>query len=413
MWRKNTKTYNLWLSVAVMALANSSIYGIIYMRNSYYNIMRDTLRLTHVEMGNIWTVYGVVSMFSYLAGGWIADTFPLKKMIKISLIGVIGSAAVLWTKPSYEVMLLIYALFAVFAILTYYPVSMKIISYIGKEAGEGKVFGTYWTLVFVVNICVSTIGIHFVNQFQNNHEKAYSTMILVYEVILVIALVLFQRFFRLDFQAEKSQRETVYRQFQILKDKKIILISLIVFLNYIVISSFSYLTPYMLDVLKLSQSDVLLVNMIKGEILGAIVTFTIGIITDKLHSAIKVIGYASAIGAVLLVNVCLMKNNLLLSIMFIILMTVLFTGSKSVTMVTVSESKISMKNSGTAIGVISFLGYCPDAFYYIFAGRILERYGQFGYTILFAVSSVIAILCCICCCVLYKINQKEGGVKER
>lgn len=411
MLEQNKESKNAYLSVVTLALINSGIFGIIYLRTGYYNVVQNAMGLSHIQMGNVWTVYGVISAFSYLLGGFLADRYDSKKLVLLSAVGIVISGAVFWTMPSYNILLVVYAMYAFFAIFTYYPTSVKIISELGKVIGQGKVFGLYWALIYSSNIFASIAGIKVVSAFEGDDVRVIRCVVIIYECIIIVALVLFAYFFKFTSNQVKSEKRKILKEtVLIMKNTKICAISLIVFFNYLVVSSFSYFTPFFRDVLGMSQESVLVINIIKGDVLGTVITLSIGIITDKIGSAVKLIGITSLSGAVMLVLLtvgCIAKLPWLICVCIAILITLLINGAKSVTMVCVSEVGISSEIAGRAIGLICFIGYLPDAFYYLFAGRVIQKYGEGGYEFLFLLSAFMAVLCCVSCYILYRLNRKR------
>lgn len=411
MLEKNDERKNAYLSLVTLAFINSGIFGIIYLRTGYYNVVQNAMGLSHIQMGNVWTIYGVISVFSYLFGGFLADRYDSKKLVILSAIGIVVSGVIFWTIPSYNVLIVVYALYAFFAIFTYYATSVKIVSGLGKVIGPGRVFGLYWALVYSSNIFASVAGIKVATLFEGNDVQIIRWVVMIYELIIISALVLFICFFKLSFSKTKAEeKKSLKEMIMVLGDKKICIISLIVFFNYLVVSCFSYFTPFFRDILGLSQESVLWINIIKSDLLGTVITLSIGIITDKIGSAVKLIGVTSLIGALLLgilVIGCGFKMPWLISVGIAILITLVVNGAKSVTMACVSEMGISSEIAGRAIGIICFIGYLPDAFYYLFAGRIIEKYGKGGYEFLFMLSAFMAVLCCLSCYVLYRSNGKR------
>lgn len=411
MFAKNKELRSAYLSIGILAFINSGIYGIVYLRSGYYNVVQNAMGLSHIQMGNIWTIYGMIAVVSYLFGGILADKYDSKKLITLSAVGMMAAGGIFWTLPSYNVLILVYIMYAFFAIFTYYPTSVKVVTELGKVIGPGKVFGIYWALIHGSNILASTVGIRIVSLFSGNDRTILRYVIMTYEIVLLIAVLLFLKFFKLTSGTEvKKEKVGVKERAEVLKNPKIRVISLIVFFNYLVISSLSYFTPFIRDILGVSQESVLVINTIKSDILGSMITLSVGFITDKIGSAVKLIGIASLIGAGaigLFVGSSVLEMPWLVCVILVVFISLVVNGAKNVTMVCVSEAKIPSEVSGRAIGIISFIGYLPDAFYYSIAGRVIEAHGKQGYELLFSVSGLMALLCCLSCYILYQNNRKE------
>ena len=403
-----TKWYAL---IAALAAVNSGIYGIVYLRNSYYNVMQEAIGLTHTQMGNIWSVYGIVASISYIVGGWLADRYNGKMLIGISLTGVVACGFYLRSLPSYYMLMLTYALMGVFAIGTYYAVSIKIVTKVGTHIGQGKAFGTYWTLIYLVNALATLINIWQINYFGDESRRVYRFALMVFIVLSAIAFAFFMSIYKEGNSGSEADRPpaSFLEMCGSLKDIRVISIALIVFTNYLIMSSFSYFVPYMRNYLGYTQAEVLAVNLIRGEVLGTVATFVVGVITDRIHSALKLIRTASLIAAAILIALVLATGegvDRLIPVILLILVNSVISGSKGVTMVIPTEVKIPPSRIGQVVGIVSFIGYLPDAFYYTFAGKIIDARGNDGYSLLFMISAAIAVICSLICHRLYKSNLR-------
>ena len=396
-------------TLIILSVVNVGIYGVVYLRSSFYSVMQEATGLTHTQMGNVWTAYGIVATLSYIFGGRLADIVSGKRLVLLSAIGIAGCGCVMLSLPSYQVMLVLYAGMGIFAVFTYYAVSVKIVNTVGRVIGSGKAFGLYWTMINLCNAVVTGINIHNSSLFLGQNAKIFCAALLIFIFITIFSAILFAILYRDDwapgFETSAEKRDDKARFLAVLCNRTVILAGLVIFSNYFIISSFSYFVPYMYDVLGFSQTQVLIINLIKGEAVGTVITLTIGIITDKLSSALKLIMYTSYIGAGLLAGFVISTATLLVPLLIIVLMvlvTVFLNGSKSVAMVIPTEIKIPENYMGTAVGIISFIGYLPDAFYYAAAGKVIDAFGNSGYTMLFAFDIAIALMCALLCRELLK-----------
>ena len=58
----------------IICMANSLIYTLPYLQSTYYDSMQAAYGFTHVQMGNLVSVYGIVNIFANFFGGVAA--FP-------------------------------------------------------------------------------------------------------------------------------------------------------------------------------------------------------------------------------------------------------------------------------------------------------------------------------------------------
>ena len=80
-----------------------------------------------------------------------------------------------------------------------------------------------------------------------------------------------------------------------------------------------------------------------------------------------------------MVLMLLFDGNFSLCIGVTFLFAAAYTGMRGLYFAVPSEMKIPVQLTGVATGVISFIGYLPDAYFAKLAGRWLDAYGLRGY----------------------------------
>ena len=94
----------------VLILAAESIYILPYVLARVFRpTFLDVFDLTNLELGTVFSTYGVVAFFSYLYGGILADRFSPRKLLSISLILTSLGGFIMMTYPSYIVMQFLFA----------------------------------------------------------------------------------------------------------------------------------------------------------------------------------------------------------------------------------------------------------------------------------------------------------------
>ena len=392
--------------LAVLAAVNVSVYSMIYMKGSFYNIMQEALRLSHEELGTAWSVYGLVAFFSYPIGGWIADSFSSRKMVILSLSGIIVLGFALSTLPGYPWLLLIFALFGIFSILTYYPVSTRLIKSFALPQGEGKAFGTYGSFVSVCNLLVYAVGLMLLYCFPDNCRLSYRGLLYAILTIAVVALTLFAKWFTTSPPVSQRPGEALCNWKHLVRYPAVWLTGLMIFFSYMTSCTATYITPYFTEVCGFSQKGVLWFNVIKSYVLGAFAPLAAGVICDRMGSAAKMISRAALIIAVFAaILCCIPAEQIALVILTVVIMEFVMHGLRGQVMVTLSESNLPPELIGSAIGFAAFIGYSPDAFLYKIAGGMLDRLGPAGYPVLFTGMAVCSLLCALSSFLLAKKQQ--------
>ena len=94
----------------VLILAAESIYILPYVLARVFRpTFLDVFDLTNLELGTLFSTYGIVAFLSYLYGGILADKYSPRKLLSVSLILTSFGGVIMMTYPSYTVMQLLFA----------------------------------------------------------------------------------------------------------------------------------------------------------------------------------------------------------------------------------------------------------------------------------------------------------------
>ncbi|MCC2966449.1 MFS transporter [Campylobacter jejuni] len=82
---KNTLKKNFF-TLILLSFCGSIIYGLPYFRKYYYDDYMALYHLDNFQMGLLGSAYGLLGLFSYALGGYLADRFAPKKLLIFSLV---------------------------------------------------------------------------------------------------------------------------------------------------------------------------------------------------------------------------------------------------------------------------------------------------------------------------------------
>ncbi|EJJ3377126.1 hypothetical protein NI105_000863 [Campylobacter jejuni] len=70
----------------LLSFCGSIIYGLPCFRKYYYDDYMALYHLDNFQMGLLGSAYGLLGLFSYALGGYLADRFAPKKLLIFSLV---------------------------------------------------------------------------------------------------------------------------------------------------------------------------------------------------------------------------------------------------------------------------------------------------------------------------------------
>jgi len=82
------------------------------------------------------------------------------------------------------------------------------------------------------------------------------------------------------------------------------------------------------------------------------------------------------------------------------------SAEKNIAVAVISELQIPHSRQGTTLGIISFIGFSPDAFFYLLAGHTIKNGYISEYRNLFIIGLMFAILGLICVAI-YVMKYKK------
>jgi MFS family permease len=101
----------------------------------------DVFGLTNLQLGTAFSVYGIVAMAGYFLGGPLADRYPARRLITAALLATAGGGAVFAGIPSLPVLKWLYAFWGFTTILLFWAALIRAAREWGGSDAQGRAFG--------------------------------------------------------------------------------------------------------------------------------------------------------------------------------------------------------------------------------------------------------------------------------
>ena len=388
-----------------MILAAESIYILPYVLARVFRpTFLDVFNLTNLELGGLFSIYGIVAFFSYLYGGVLADRYSPRKLLSISLIFTSLGGLIMMTYPSYFIMQLLFAYWGFTTVFIFWAPMLKATRAIGGVKMQGKTFsfldggrgivassiGLIGVLIFSILITedVSSLTL-------SEKQEVFKYVIGASSLIVFIIGIVVYAYLKIELK-DDEKIGNIKSLLELAKLKSVWLISFIILC--------AYMGYKITDVYSLYASEVMLFDEINAARVGAlqqylrpIVCISVAFFTDKNGNINNIlIGFfVMMLGSILFAS-GLIKVSM--NILFFISLIIVATGTYAIRGLYFSilkDGKIPYILSGTAIGLISIVGYSPDIFATPLYGYLLDNFPgirghQYVYLILF-ISSIVGI----------------------
>jgi MFS family permease len=386
-------------------LAAESIYILPYVLARVFRpTFLDVFNLTNLELGGLFSTYGTVAFFSYLYGGVLADRYSPRKLLSISLIFTSLGGLIMMTYPSYFIMQLLFAYWGFTTVFIFWAPMLKATRAIGGVKMQGKTFsfldggrgivassiGLIGVLIFSILITkdVSSLTL-------SEKQEVFKYVIGASSLIVFIIGIVVYTYLKIELK-DDEKIGNIKSLIKLTKLKSVWLISFIILC--------AYMGYKITDVYSLYASEVMLFDEINAARVGAlqqylrpIVCISVAFFTDKNGNINNIlIGFfVMMLGSILFASGLIRVS---MNMLFFISLIIVATGTYAIRGLYFSvlkDGKIPYILSGTAIGLISMVGYSPDIFATPLYGYLLDNYPgikghQYVYLLLF-ISSIFGI----------------------
>lgn len=374
---------NIWRLVLLTA-AGSLIYGLPYFRSYYYDAYLEVYNLTNTQMGMFGSMFGVFGAISYLFGGVLADIVSPRKLLSTSMVlsGLAGLLHLL--HPRYIMLLAIYMIWGFTSLFAFWPALLKALRSLAGESEQSKAYGFMEGGRGVVNAIHLAITLAIFNYFSKaaSNLAGLNGIIIFYSaVVILLGVVIF--FLMKEEKMEKREEKFNFGQvLTVLKMPAVWILSLILCCTYTMNIAFYYFTPYATSVFGITATGAAMVTML-AQYIRPFASAGGGIIGDRLgRSSTMLVGFG-------LMAVCTFLITFMGGMttpIFVIVCGVIYFGmyfNYGLVFSMMDEGGIPTNVAGTAIGVVCTLGYLPEVFCPIVAGRFLDTFGEDGYKYFF------------------------------
>lgn len=339
----------------------------------------DVFQITNTELGYCFSIYGLVALASYLFGGPLADTYPPRKLMGIGLILTALGGLVYANDPSLLTLQVLYGFWGFTTIFLFWAAMIKATRVWGGIDNQGKAFGFLDGGRGLVGALFGGLGVLIFSLFVitegvalNTNERAEAFQAIVYSssaIVTLIGVVVFF-FLKTDVSEDTIIKEKITRQniSKVLKLPAVWLLMIIILCAYVGYKITDIFSLYAKEVMKYSEVDaaktgtfLLFIRPIVGVI--------IGFLADRSRASVFLcLGFLLSIfGASLFASGILEDNSNLLFFLTIIITAVGVYSARVLYFAVMQEGNIPLALTGTAVGIISFVGYTPD----IFAGPMI------------------------------------------
>jgi sugar phosphate permease len=376
--------FSRWITMFTLVFAGEMIFSLpFHVIRVFRPTLLEVFNLTNTEVGDSMALYGVMAMLTYFPGGALADRFSAKKLMTISLLAT-GLGGLYFAQiPGQMGLTLLFGWWGITTIFLFWAAMIKATRQWGGKLSQGRAFGILdggrglvaaGAATLAVFILSSSMPVQTEEAGIEEKREALKLVIYFYSSLTVLASILVWIFISETDDKQNRQKKTFWvLASKVVKQKIVWMQAIVVVCAYSAYKGLEYYTLYAVDVLNITNVDAafLMSNALYLRVIGAVAA---GFVVDR-FSASKVIGwlFSGMIVGYALLALLVPTPGIYWIIFSDITVTFLAVyGLRGVYFALLEETKVSGALTGTAVGLISVIGYTPDVFFNSVAGRLID-----------------------------------------
>jgi len=390
------------LFIAALVIGGEIVFGLPFHITRFFRpTFLEVFGFNNTQLGDIFAIYGITATLSFFPGGVLADYFSARKLIMSGLFATAAGGLYMATIPTASSMAVLYGYFGVTTIFLSWGAMIRATREWGGESAQGVAFGILEAGRGLAAVIVAFVAVNALAQLLPEVVAASSDeqrRAGLRAVIHVYALAAFAAGVLTWFAVPDTDARTLSRRkpwsgvAEVLKRPQIWAQAIIIVAAYCLFKGTDYYSLYAKEVLGFNEVAAARITT-WGALLRVVAALAAGILADRFNAASSIgVAFAALVAsfgvlAVLTpasVGVLLIICNVLVSLFAVFAL-------RGVYYALLEEIRTPRQITGTAVGVVSFIGFTPDIFFASLAGRILDADpGIVGYRHLFMLLAAIA-----------------------
>lgn len=398
------------LALLALIVAGESIFFLPFVLARIFRpTLLEVFGLTNVQLGAAFSLYGIVAMAAYFFGGPLADRFAPRLLLAAALVSTAAGGLVMASNPSLTELKWLFAYWGFTTIALFWSALIKATREWGGDSLQGAAFGlldggrglvTAVTGSIVVAIYAGLLPAAVETASFAQRAEAFRHVILIMTGITCAAAVLL--WFTLPRRSHAPRQSSAPFDFggikRALRLPTVWLQAFIVICAYVGFKATDDFSLYAKEVLRLDEVDAARVGLVSLW-MRPIAAVGAGLLADRVGaSRMTLLSFVFiTIGASVLATGVIGPGMVAMFLLIISTASLGIFALRGLYFAIMGEGSIPLAITGSAVGVVSVIGYTPDIFMGPLMGWLLDgtpgavgHQQVFGVVAGFAVAGLIA-----------------------
>ncbi|WP_350285414.1 MFS transporter [uncultured Croceitalea sp.] len=410
-----------WYYLLLLILAGEAVFILPFVLPRIFRpTVLDVFQLDNVQLGLCFSLYGVVALVSYLIGGPLADKYPPRKLIAVALWMTALGGVLFATYPEFRTLQLLYGYWGFTTIFLFWAPMIKATRVWGGDTSQGKAFGLLDGGRGLTGALFGLLGVFIFSLFLEDdvsiaalseRKAAFTYVIYIAAIIISVIGILVWLFMKSGVDESEIQLDkiTVKQVGEVLRIPAVGLLMVIILCAYV-----GYKIT---DVLSLYAREVMLYNEVKSAQVGTFLQFlrpTTGILVGLLVDRFRITFWLflsfvfCVVGGLLFATGLIAPSTTALFFISVVIIAVGVYAARALYFGVMREGRIPLALTGTAVGLISLIGYTPDIFAGPAYGYFLDKYpGEQGHQYVFWMLTGFSAVGALTALIYYRMYRKD------
>ncbi len=413
-----------WYYLALLILAGEAVFILPFvLPRVFRSTVLDVLQIENFEWGLATSSYGVVAVFSYLLGGPIADKYAPRKLMAIALWMTALGGFVFATFPSKKVLQWLYAYWGFTTIFLFWAPMIKAARVWGGTDSQGKAFGLLDGGRGLTGALFGLLGVFIFSLFLGDSienatlaDRQESFKYVIYCSLVIITIIGILTWFFM--KSGVDEKEILLDRISIKQIGTVLKLPAVWLLMIVILCA--YVGYKITDILSQYANEVMLYDQVKSAKVGTFIQFLrpatgvfVGLIVDRFQITLWLVFsfIATIIGGVLFATGIIEPTTTALYFLSVVVVAVGVYAARALYFGVMQEGKIPLVLTGTAVGMISVIGYTPDIFAGPAYGYLLDmpKEEELGFQYVFWMLSAFALVGAIAAIQYHRLYGKQNA----
>lgn len=365
----------------------------------------DVFGISNLELGIAFSAYGVVAMLSYFPGGPLADRYGARKLMSIALVSTAIGGLVMASVPTFTTLVWLYAVWGLTTVLIFWAALIRATRHWGGETSQGTAFGLLDGGRGLVAAMIGSIAVALFASWlpddvaaasPADRSTAFGQIIVFFTAVVFLSAVLV--WIKLPGETEggggDDRRSPLSGVIHTAKMPVVWLQAVIVVCAYVAYKGLDDVSLYAKEVLAMDEVSAAYASTISMWIRPPAAVLA-GWIADRVRvSTVTAVCFTLlTVGSGVIATGVLRPSLPSLFFATIIPTSAAVFALRGLYFAIMREGEVPFRYTGSAVGIVSAIGYTPDIFMGPLMGWLLDRRpGPVGHQYVFAVIAAFSLL---------------------